>query len=147
MDLLMNTTFYSVLWWTPGSAHDSLPPHQKRGVWPPLSHRVLRPQRGHLLPRHPHREDVQGLPGQDGREDQVLEETLVRLWPPQKDALLLRWWEEAVAFVFFCFFCSLSFVNKFHPSVSPASEQSRWSFNRIDGVGRWFSLEDYFYFL
>uniref|UniRef100_A0A8C4J864 Uncharacterized protein n=2 Tax=Dromaius novaehollandiae TaxID=8790 RepID=A0A8C4J864_DRONO len=73
-----------------GSAPDAVPPHPQGGFRPAAAHRVLGPQRGHLLPRHPDGEDVQGVPGQDGGQDQVLEETLVRLRPHEAHSLLLR---------------------------------------------------------
>ena len=72
-----------------GPSYDPLPAHQEGGVRPALPRGGVGPQRGDLLPPHPHREDVQGLPGEDGGEDQVLEEALVRLRPPQEDLLLL----------------------------------------------------------
>lgn len=42
----------------PGPPYDSLPAHTEGGVRPALPRRVVRPQCGHLLPGHPHREDV-----------------------------------------------------------------------------------------
>lgn len=41
-----------------GSAHDALPAHPERGVWPALARRVIGSQRGDLPPHHPHGKDV-----------------------------------------------------------------------------------------
>lgn len=75
-----------------GSSNDSLSAQSETGVWPARPRGVLRPQHRHLPLRHPHREDVQGSPGEDGRQNQVLEETLVRFRPSQAELLLLRGW-------------------------------------------------------
>lgn len=78
-----------------GPSNDSLSAESETGVWPAGPRGVLRPQHRHLPLRPPHREDVQGSPGEDGRQNQVLEETLVRFWPSQAELLLLRGWGRA----------------------------------------------------
>lgn len=78
-----------------GPSNDPLPAKSEAGVRPARPRGVLRPQHRHLPLRHPHREDVQGPPGEDGRQNQVLEETLVRFWPSQAELLLLRGWGRA----------------------------------------------------
>lgn len=78
-----------------GPSNDPLPAKSEAGVRPARPRGVLRPQHRHLPLRHPHREDVQGPPGEDGRQNQVVEETLVRFWPSQAELLLLRGWGRA----------------------------------------------------
>lgn len=79
--------FFSV---PPVPPADPLPACAKGRLWPAGSHWVGRPQRRHVLPPVHLWEDVPRLPGQDGRKDQDLEETLVRFRPQPTHALLLR---------------------------------------------------------
>lgn len=79
----------------PGSSDDTVSANQERRVWPPLPRGVIWPLRGHLSLCYCQREDVQGASRQNGRQDQVLEEALVRLRSDEENLLLLhRWGKE-----------------------------------------------------
>lgn len=75
-----------------GPSNDSLPAKPQGGVWPARPCRVMWPLHRHLPLRHPHWENVQRPPGEDGRQDQIMEETLVRFWPTEEELLLLHRW-------------------------------------------------------
>lgn len=75
-----------------GPSNDTLPAEPQGGVWPACPCGVMRPQHRHLPLCHPHWKNVQGPLGEDGRQNQILEETLVRFWPSQEELLLLRGW-------------------------------------------------------
>ena len=84
--------FNNVTLFLTGPSNDTLPAEPQGGVRPARPRGVVGPQHRHLPLRHPHREDVQGPPGEDGRQDQIVEETLVRFRPPQEELRLLRRW-------------------------------------------------------
>ena len=73
----------------PVPATNSVPAGEKGRLRLTGSHWVGGPQHRHLLPPVHFWQDLPRLPGQDGRQDQNLEETLVCLWPQPTDALLL----------------------------------------------------------
>lgn len=68
---------------------DPVPASAKGWLWPAGSHWVGGPQRRHVLPPVHLWEDLPWLPGENGRKDQDLEETVVRFWPQPTHALLL----------------------------------------------------------